>query len=109
MHDTEHAALSNSSPWNDCRSPVWGVALLLGLAILFATCLWFNRESTPVHPVRIVMLRPALDNPGTSLEVVPYQHENESSHSDCPASTPVGGICFIIGTGNPAPAPVTFT
>ncbi len=109
MHDTEHATLPNSAPWNGRRSCVWGVGLLLGLAVLFAATLWLSREPTAVQPVHIVTLRPVLDNPRTSLEVVPYQHEIEPSQPDCPASIPVGGICFIIGTGNPAPAPMTFT
>ncbi len=109
MHDTEHATLPNSAPWNGRRSCVWGVGLLLGCVVLFATYLWFIRESTAVQPVRIVTLRPMLDTPETSLEVVPYQHEIEPSQPDCSATTTVGGICFIIGTGNPAPAPMTFT
>ena len=109
MHDIEHPTSSNISPWNGRLSCFWGLGLLLGLAFLFAATLWLTRESAAVQPVNIVTLRPLLDNPSTSIEVVPYQHEIEPSQPDCAATISVGGICFIIGTRNPAPAPMTFT
>ncbi len=89
-------------------SQCWGVALLLGVALLFAGYLWSARESNAVQPLNIVMPVPAQRSASTSIEVIPYQHEIDPTDSTC-SVVPTGGICFIIGSGAAAPAPMTFT
>lgn len=76
------------------------------MTLLFATYLWSARESHAVKPVTLVTLRAPKHGFGSSIEIVPYQHEIESVASPCP---PTERLCLVIGTERTTPETMTFT